>query len=142
MSQPHTIDIAQVLREFATSVIRASPPSTLSRTAAGTLSVLERLGPHRITALAARESVTQPAMTGLVQRLAASGLVSRQADPIDARAALITITPAGVAALTERRRNHDKLIVTRLDHLSDDDRSALAAAIPALLDLTEPHADR
>ena len=40
-----------------------SPPDGLSLTAAATLATLERSGPCRLTALAANEGVTQPALT-------------------------------------------------------------------------------
>ncbi len=141
MTQPQFVSIAQVLREFTASVIRETPASSLSRTAAGTLSLLDRLGPQRITSLAERELVSQPAMTGLVQRLESSGLVSREADPADARATLITITAAGVTAMNERRRRHDEVIARRLTTLSTEDREALAAATHAIINLTENHAD-
>jgi DNA-binding MarR family transcriptional regulator len=140
MTQPQTRDIAQVLREFATSVIRESPTSSLSRTAAGTLSALERLGPQRITALADREFVSQPAMTGLIQRLETTGLVSREQDPADARATLITLTATGLAALNQRRHLHDEAIAARLATLSPTDREALAAAAAAIINLTENNA--
>lgn len=142
MPQPQTIELAQILREFATSVIRESPASSLSRTAAGTLSAIDRLGPQRITTLAESELVTQPAMTGLVQRLESTGLVTREADPADARATLITITPAGVAAINQRRQLHDDAIAARLATLSPTDRDALAAATTAIINLTENNADR
>ena len=69
MLQPHLAELAPVLREFALSLVRDAPQDSLSRTAAAALSVLERGGPQRITTLATHESVSQPAMTGLVQRL-------------------------------------------------------------------------
>jgi DNA-binding MarR family transcriptional regulator len=134
------LDLAQILRDLATSLIRDTPPG-LSRTAAATLSALDRLGPQRITALAGYQSVTQPAMTGLVQRLEAAGLVVRANDPDDGRAALIAITAAGIDALITRRRGHDESIAARLAHLSADDRAALDAAAPAIANLTENHAD-
>ena len=62
-----------------------SPPDGLSLTAAATLATLERSGPRRLTALAAQEGVTQPAMTQLIARLQDSGLVGRDADPDDGR---------------------------------------------------------
>ena len=58
-----------------------SPASGLSMTAAATLASIERLGPQRLTVLAAREGVTQPAMTQLISRLEESGLVRREASP-------------------------------------------------------------
>jgi len=139
MTQPHTEQLTSVLREFALSLTRDAPQDSLSRTAAATLSVLDRLGPQRITALAEHESVTQPAMTGLVQRLEASGLASREPDPADGRAALIAITPIGVKELVVRRQAHDAAIIARLDRLSSYDRALLAAAAPALTHLTESH---
>ncbi len=128
-----------MLREFALSLVRDAPQDSLSRTAAAALSVLERGGPQRITTLATHESVSQPAMTGLVQRLEAAGLVSREADPVDGRAALIAITPAGSSELARRRQGHEDAISARLGLLSSYDRALLAAATPALVHLMESH---
>ncbi|NRQ50470.1 MarR family winged helix-turn-helix transcriptional regulator [Aeromicrobium stalagmiti] len=139
MTQPHLEELAQSLREFALSLVRDAPQSSLSRTAAATLSVLERLGPQRITTLADHESVSQPAMTGLVQRLEASGLVRRSADPVDGRATLITITEIGSKELAARRLAHDEAITARLTTLSGYDRALLAAAAPAITHLMESH---
>jgi DNA-binding MarR family transcriptional regulator len=139
MSQPHLAELASVLREFAQSLVRDAPQDSLSRTGAAVLSLLERTGAQRITTLTAHESVSQPAMTGLVQRLEASGLVSRQADPHDGRAALIAITAAGSQRLAARRRSHEDAITERLDRLSPYDRALLAAATPALTHLMESH---
>lgn len=93
----------------------------------------------RITTLAEREAVTQPAMTGLVQRLESSGLVVRSADVRDGRVALIDITPLGRQLLLRRRAEQDAIITNRLARLSAEDRVALDAALPALLNLTELH---
>ncbi len=120
-------------------MVRDAPQGRLSRTAAAALSALERGGPQRITVLAEMEAVTQPAMTGLVQRLEAAGLVSRLADPYDRRATQITITDAGSGELAARRAGHDEAITTRLERLSEGDVALLAAAIPALTHLTEAH---
>ncbi|MET0928997.1 MAG: MarR family transcriptional regulator [Aeromicrobium sp.] len=139
MTQPHLAELTTVLREFALSLVRDAPQTSLSRTAAATLSVLERGGPQRITTLAEHESVTQPAMTGLVQRLEASGLVAREPDPADGRATLVAITPIGAKELGVRRDAHDEVIATRLLQLSGYDRALLAAAAPALTHLMESH---
>ena len=61
-------------------------------TAAATLASLERLGPQRLTDLAAREGVTQPAMTQLITRLEEAGLARREASPDDGRVVLVAIT--------------------------------------------------
>jgi len=139
MTQPHIEQLAPLLREFALSLVRDAPQDALSRTAAATLSVLDRVGPQRITALADHESVTQPAMTGLVQRLEASGLVRREPDAADGRATLIAITEVGTKQLVARRLAHDAAIGARLDQLTSYDRAFLVAAAPALTHLTEFH---
>lgn len=139
MSQQELNSATQTLREFALTVVRHAPPSSLSRVAAGVLSVLERQGPRRITSLAERESVSQPAMTGLVQRLESAGLVERRADPADGRAALIAITVPGLEALMARRRSHDTRLAAAISSLSTADRAALDAATPALTHLLEAY---
>lgn len=131
-------DAAHILREFATSLLRNAPRSHLSRTAAGTLSVLDRRGPQRITSLAESEVISQPAMTGLVQRLEAAGLVARKSDPADGRAILIAITAAGHTAMHERRREHDQMLAERIVALTPEHRVLLMAALPAIAALAGP----
>jgi DNA-binding MarR family transcriptional regulator len=109
-----------------------SQPSGLSMTAATTLSTLERSGPSRLTALASREGVTQPAMTQLVTRLADAGLVCREADPDDGRVVRISITDEGRATLARRRGRRAEKLAVILGQLSPGHRAALAAALPAL----------
>lgn len=134
--------LAVALRELSAAVARHLPRGTVSRAAASTLSVLRREGAQRITVLAEREAVSQPAMTNLVQRLEAQGLVTRAADPVDARATLISVTEAGVRVIDERRRLQDDALRSTLERLSPEDRAALAAALPALTHFTELHESR
>jgi DNA-binding MarR family transcriptional regulator len=109
------------------------PPSGgLSMTAAVTLASLERLGPQRLTDLAAREGVTQPAMTQLITRLEEAGLARREASPADGRVVLVAITDEGRSTLTGRRTVRTERLGAILAELSPDHRAALAAALPAL----------
>lgn len=113
-----------------------SPPSGLSLTAAATLATLERAGPCRITSLAAREGVTQPAMTQLIARLEGDGLVTREPDPADGRVVQAGITDEGRAVLSRRRAVRADRLAVLLDRLSREQRAALAAALPAIDVLT------
>lgn len=142
MKQPDAAKIADALRELVSVVSRETAGGTLSRTAAGTLAALERHGPSRITDLTRLEAVGQPAMTGLVQRLAAAGLVTRQSDPEDRRATLVELTEAGRAALAARRRSQDALLADRLDRLHPDQLSALDRAVDALVQLSQEDHDQ
>ena len=109
-----------------------SPASGLSMTTAATLSGIERLGPQRLTVLAAREGVTQPAMTQLISRLEESGLVRREASPEDGRVVLVVITDEGRAVLARRRSVRSERMAAIVAQLSPEHRAALASALPAL----------
>jgi DNA-binding MarR family transcriptional regulator len=108
------------------------PASGLSMTAAATLAGLERLGPQRLTLLAAREGVTQPAMTQLISRLEESGLVRREASPEDGRVVLVVITDDGRTTLARRRAVRTERLTSIIAHLGPEHRAALADALPAL----------
>ena len=136
MAQPDLDQLARGLREFAGGLLRSTRADSLSRAAASALSWLAREGAMRITTLAEREGVTQPAMTGLVQRLEAGGLVTRKSDARDGRVALIDITPLGRRTLESRRAAQDAVIIDRLEGLSPDELAALEAALPALGNVT------
>jgi DNA-binding MarR family transcriptional regulator len=129
----------ELATELATDIERIvglfrslSPASGLSMTAAATLADLERLGPQRLTLLAAREGVTQPAMTQLISRLEESGLVRREPSPDDGRVVLVAVTEQGRATLAHRRSARAERLARIIAQLSPDHRAALAAALPAL----------
>lgn len=65
------------------------------------------------------------------------GLVERTADPDDARAGIVTATPAGVALLEEFRRSRAAELVTRLERLTPADRDAVLGAAAALRRLSD-----
>jgi DNA-binding MarR family transcriptional regulator len=109
-----------------------SPPGGLSMTAAATLAGIERLGPQRLTLLAAREGVTQPAMTQLISRLEEAGLVRREPSQEDGRVVLVAITDEGRATLTHRRAARRERLAVIIAQLSPEHRAALAIALPAL----------
>jgi DNA-binding MarR family transcriptional regulator len=109
-----------------------TPPSGLSLTAAATLATLERSGPSRLTSLAVREGVTQPAMTQLIGRLQESGLVDRTADPTDGRVVQVRVTDAGRAMLARRRAVRAERLAEILARLSPEEQAALRATLPAM----------
>jgi DNA-binding MarR family transcriptional regulator len=104
-------------------------PTDLGRTSASVLKQLHEAGPQRVTALAVNESVAQPTMSALVQRLERRGLVVRTADPADARANLVQITPPGVEVLQTRQRDRIAWFARKLSSLTDADRETVTAAL-------------
>jgi DNA-binding MarR family transcriptional regulator len=134
-------EIAEGLQRLARWAVRITPKQ-MSMTALGTLSTLSA-GPLRVSALAEREGTTQPGMTALVNRLAASGYVRRIADPTDGRATLVQLTEAGERTLADRRATRASTLRDHLQALPPEHRQALAAALPAIDYLTsgleKPH---
>ena len=84
--------------------------------------------PRRVTELAARERVTQPAITLLVNRLEAQRWVERRRDPIDGRAVLVAVTPTGEDVITKVRAEYMALLHQHLADLSDADSRTLMRA--------------
>jgi DNA-binding MarR family transcriptional regulator len=113
------------------------PTDGVSLTAGSTLGLLLRSGAQRLTALAEREAVSQPAMTGLVSRLQAAGLVARRADPSDGRAVLVELTAQGRALIQDRRARRAAEMERLLDVLDPGERATFDAAIPALRRLVD-----
>ena len=112
--------------------LRREVPIAVSSSAITTLDSLQAWGPLRVSDLAAREALTQPGMTLLVNRLEAAGHAERVADPTDRRAALVRITDAGRAVLAERHAARTARLLAELDRLSVADRDLLIAARPAI----------
>ncbi|MCZ0727878.1 MarR family winged helix-turn-helix transcriptional regulator [Mycolicibacterium iranicum] len=93
------------------------------------LSTIEDRGEARISDLAALDHCSQPTMTTQVRRLEDAGMVTRAADPNDARAVLIRITAEGVAALRQARADRGAAVDPYLEQLSDADRECLTQAV-------------
>src|ERR1700743_1126297 len=137
-SPPGTMTIDELAAALTTGLEQVfglfrslSQPSGMSMTTAGTLSSVERRGPQRLTVLAAREGVTQPAMTQLISRLEESGLVRREASPEDGRVVLVAITDEGRAVLARRRAVRAERMAVLIARLSPEHRAALTGALPA-----------
>jgi DNA-binding MarR family transcriptional regulator len=113
-----------------------SDRAELSASAAFVLNRVCREGPVRLTALAAKEGVSQPSMTQLIQRLERLGLVARLADPDDGRAALVGITETGKTLLNDRKRTRRERLQALMATLTPEEESALwlaaRVALPAL----------
>lgn len=101
------------------------------------LSTIEDQGQTRISDLAALDHCSQPTMTTQVRRLEDAGLVTRAEDPGDARAVLIGITDEGRQILSRVRADRSAAINPYLEHLDDDERTALVDAIRVLRGLLD-----
>jgi DNA-binding MarR family transcriptional regulator len=103
------------------------PPLQLS-----TLVSIEEHGPLRLGELAAREAVTAPTMTRVLAGLDERGLIVRTPDPGDARSVRVSLSEQGRTVLEDVRSRRTALLDARLARLTDQQRAALVAALPAL----------
>jgi DNA-binding MarR family transcriptional regulator len=124
--------LATVLVLLARNLRQQAAGSPLSPTGASALATLEARGPLRLTDLSALERLSPPTTTRLIERLQRLGWVKRQADPHDRRAARVAVTPAGSAALAQRRAEYVRHLTVLQGALADDQRRALRDAVPAL----------
>ena len=96
------------------------------------LATVRAHGPLRLADLAQLETVSAPSITRLVAELEAKGLVSRQTDPDDGRAILISVTDQGVAAIASARAARAAMIAELFEPLTEDEIASITAALPAL----------
>lgn len=82
--------------------------------------------------LSRRLMVTNGNLTGLVDRLAREGLVTRVASAPDRRAQIVSLTPAGRRALDSMTPDHAEWIREMFGGLSDADRRALDSLLAKL----------
>ena len=116
-------------------VVRWVPKSssfTLSLAAARILARLNDNGPTRISELAIAERCSQPTITNHIKRMESSGLVERQADPRDARAWMIQLTPRGHDELRALRDSLGTGLEPYLAQMSRRDLKALREGVEAM----------
>src|SRR6201996_256812 len=112
----------------------------LTPTQLAALATVERAGPLRLGDLAAAEGIAPSTLTRIVSVLEEAGYVRRDADPKDARASTLAVSPGGHAILDQLREEGTALLTEWLMLLDQEQRVALAAALPALEALSEPAA--
>jgi DNA-binding MarR family transcriptional regulator len=68
----------------------------------------------------------------LVNQLSRDGLLRREPDPTDGRAALLYASPEALSRMRDWDRRRRRLVREQLAALGAEDREAIAAALPAL----------
>jgi DNA-binding MarR family transcriptional regulator len=106
------------------------------------LALADRLGPARVGQLAEEARVHVSVMSRTVSSLERAGLVARTADPVDGRAQLLELTPAGSAALDQGRSWVTDYLSVRLAAWDADDLRQLNVLLRRVIDdLTAPPSD-
>jgi DNA-binding MarR family transcriptional regulator len=86
-------------------------------------------GPQRSSALAETACVDPSTVSRQVAQLVKAGLVERQSDPGDGRAALLVSTEAGRAAYAAKLEHRQRMFTRVLEGWSADDVDALTALL-------------
>lgn len=76
-------------------------------------------------------------VTGIVDRLSEEGLAQRVAVPGDRRAALVTLTEAGMTAFDAYAATHERWIDEMLGGLGDGDVAGMATGLERLIETLE-----
>jgi DNA-binding MarR family transcriptional regulator len=100
---------------------------------AATLETLNREGPLRLGSLGKRLGVTPSTLTRNVERLEASKLVRRGADPKDARSSRVSLTAKGRAAARELEEQELAFAGQVLERLPEERREGVSNAFRELL---------
>jgi DNA-binding MarR family transcriptional regulator len=88
------------------------------------------------SALAERERISAPGMSGHIARLEAANLIERTR-AADRRRIGLTLTEAGDRVLTNVRKRRTAWLAEHLKGLTEEERGAIEAALPALEKLLE-----
>ena len=132
--------VERALTEVARAILRMGvPPEVLAegehidRSGYWALVRLgEANGPVRLSDLASMLELDLSTVSRQARHLVETGLVSRQADPGDGRAALLVLSDRGRAVLEAVRRARREVLRETLTDWGSTERSALAASVSRL----------
>lgn len=123
--------LSRRLRHVVLMLRRVSADQPITGQQLTVLGSLEH-GPRRMTELAAEHGVRLPTMTAQINRLERDGLITRGRDGADARVVTARLTETGRDRLATGRERRIDYLAERLARMTDGERAAIAAALPAL----------
>ena len=97
-----------------------------------TLQLLVASGPARVSDLAQQIGVSNPTMTGILDRLEARGLIVRERDLRDRRVTIVRATASGAALITREAAPFPNLR-RALDRLDEPERVEVARSLQLLI---------
>lgn len=98
---------------------------------------VQRNGPMNPGYLARRVSLSPPTVSGILDRLEARGLLTRERRSEDKRQVLVQLTRQGRALLSQTPPSLQELFTRRLNDLPESRRSAIAEALRHVVELME-----
>ncbi|MFE4543599.1 MarR family winged helix-turn-helix transcriptional regulator [Arthrobacter sp. NPDC056727] len=124
-------DFREALRHGVYLVRRLDADGELSAAQLSTLKMLLD-GGVRVGEIARNLGVRVPSATEQIIKLEKAGLARREADPDDSRAVRVVLTAEGRDAVELANRRRNAVMAGILESLTDDERRALADALPVI----------
>lgn len=137
LSTEEALRLVVAMHRLLSGLRRAAGVATPHATQLVVLALLTEHGPLRVGELAARISCPQPTATLTVSALRAAGLVTRETDPDDGRAARVAITAEGRQTLESVARDEARELADLISSVDDDGLAALRTAVPLLGSLAD-----
>ncbi|HEY1156646.1 MAG TPA: MarR family transcriptional regulator [Arthrobacter sp.] len=135
MKDPELQELAsgfrEALRQSVYLVRRLDAEGELSAAQLSTLKMLLGDG-QRVGEIARNLGVRVPSATEQIIKLERAGLARRESDPADSRAVRVVLTPEGRTAVDSANQRRNQVMASLLGTLTDQDRTALAAALPVI----------
>jgi len=126
-------DVRAATLRLARRIRQQRSVSTMTDGQFAVLVALRTHGPHTLSALAERDSITAPSMNRTVNALEELGYVTRVADAEDRRRVRIAITEAGREVVADTVERRDTWLATVFERLTDDERATLHDAAQIIL---------
>lgn len=134
-SKPELVALASGLRSAVPPLarqMRQAATEWFTPTQLSVLGSITRFGPLSLGDLAAREKLSPPMITKVIDVLTSAEVVERLVHERDRRVCLVRTTAKGIAWVEQTRAEQDQWLADRLAHLSREQLDALNAAMPAL----------
>jgi DNA-binding MarR family transcriptional regulator len=140
-SQTSGADTSERLRAAIGRLSRRLCPtvagSGLTPSQISVLFTVVRMGPIRLSELAAVESVNATMLSRITAQLCDAGLIARAADPQDRRSAFVRATAAGRRMRERIHRERTRALSEHVEQLDERQREALWNALPVLEELAQ-----
>src|SRR5260370_11097602 len=132
VSTQESLQLVIAVHRLVRGLRRAADIATPHATQLIVLALLAQHGPLRVGELAARIPCPQPTATITVAGLQSAGLVTREADPADGRAARVLVTEDGRHTLQSLAHSEAQALAALLSTVGEEDLRILRTAIPLL----------
>jgi DNA-binding MarR family transcriptional regulator len=121
-----------IVGRMGRSLRQAGGQTDLSPSQSEVLGTVARRGDVRLSELASIEGINPTLLSRIIGKLETAGLLVREADPDDRRAAHVVPTARGRKRYEQIRSERTDALNVAIEALDEQEQQALAAALPVL----------